>query len=391
VNQPLRILVISSVRPGEPAAGSVLLQRHLCESEQIAASILPERKGSLVWRIAHRLRLKSVASACMVLSKGRRWDRSVIEACQHALPDAILTVAHGDAYKCAVRVAARMRLPLISFYHDWWPDIPPLPYILRMSEARQFRMTYRQSAVALCVSEQMRWRLGEHPQAEVLFPIPSFTSGTKSEKVISTNVTGRIFRIVYGGNLAEYGPMLGEALFSLAELSHVRLEVRGNKPQWPVSLQERMKRTGNWLDFASGFEWQSWLQSSDAFLVPMVFDPGMRRRMETSFPSKLPEFAQFGKPIVVWGPEYCSAVQWARRGNRALCVTDPNPSILRGALEKLAASLPEQGRLAAKAREAAENDFNPERIQAQFLDALRRAILVRSGQNSRTVSKTPAA
>ena len=369
------------MRPGEPAAGSVLLQRHLCESEQIAVSILPERKGSLLWRIAHRLRLKNVASACMVLSKGRRWDRSAIEACQRAIPDAILTVAHGDAYKSAVRVAARMRLPLITFYHDWWPDIPPLPYVLRTSEARQFRMTYRQSAVALCVSEQMRWILGEHPQAEVLFPIPSFTSGTKSEKEISTNVTGRIFRIIYGGNLAEYGPMLAEALVSLAELSHVRLEVRGSNPQWPVSLQERMKRTGNWLVFASGFEWQSWLQASDAFLIPMVFDSGMRRRMETSFPSKLPEFTQFGKPIVVWGPEYCSAVQWARRGNRALCVTDPNPSALRQALEGLAASPLEQERLAKSACEAAAGDFNPERIQAQFMDVLRQAICAQTVSN----------
>jgi glycosyltransferase involved in cell wall biosynthesis len=374
VNQPLRILLVSSVRPGEPAAGSVLLQRHLCESEETTVSILPECKGGLVWRIAHRLGLKGVALACMVLSQGRRWDRSAVEACRRAAPDAILTVAHGDAHKSALRIAARMRLPLIAFYHDWWPDIPPLPHVLRMREAREFQMAYRQSAVALCVSEQMRRKLGEHPHAEVLFPIPGFTSTISSEEAIFTNGASRTFRIRYGGNLVEYGPMLGQALLCLADLPRVRLEVRGNGPLWPVSLQEQMKRSGNWLDFVAGFEWQFWLQSSNAFLVPMVFDPGMRRRMETSFPSKLPEFTQCGKPIVIWGPEYCSAVQWARPGHRALCVTDPNPTVLRCALERLAASPAEQERLAVSAREAARGDFNPERLQAQFIAALRRAV-----------------
>ena len=374
VNQTLRILLVSSVRPGEPAAGSVLLQHHLCESEDTNVSIVPECRGGLVWRIAHRLGLKGIALACMVLSQGRRWDGAAVEACRRSPPDAILTVAHGDAYKSALRMAARMRVPLIAFFHDWWPDIPHLPHVLRMREAREFQIAYRQSAVALCVSEQMRRKLGEHPHAEVLFPIPGVTSTVSSEKAIFTNRTSPIFRIRYGGNLAEYGPMLGRALSCLADLSRVRLEVRGINPHWPASLQARMKSSGNWQDFISGIEWQSWLQSSDAFLVPMVFDRGMRRRMETSFPSKLPEFAQCGKPIVIWGPEYCSAVQWARLGQRALCVTDPNPTVLRCALERLAASPAEQQRLAVSARDAARGDFNPERIQAQFIAALRRAV-----------------
>jgi len=378
VNQPLRILLVSSVRPGEPAAGSVLLERHLCEREQVAVSIVPECKGGLVWRLANRLGLKSVASACMVLNQGRRWDRSALEACHSAAPDAILTVAHGDAYKSALRIAARMDLPLVAFYHDWWPDIPPLPSVLRRREAREFRMAYDQSAIALCVSKQMRRQLREHPHAEILFPIPGFASATCSGKPIFANGNSRTFRIRYGGNLAEYGPMLGEALVCVADLAGVRLEVRGNSPQWPVSLQERMKKSGNWLDFIAGPQWQSWLQSSDAFLVPMVFDPAMRRRMETSFPSKLPEFTQFGKPIVIWGPEYCSAVQWARIGDRALCVTDPNPTALRRALERLAASPGEQERFALSARGAAEGDFNPERIEAQFLSALRKAVCARN-------------
>jgi glycosyltransferase involved in cell wall biosynthesis len=105
----------------------------------------------------------------------------------------------------------------------------------------------------------------------------------------------------------------------------------------------------------------------------MSFAPPHRRRMTTSFPSKLIDATQLGLPVVVWGPEYCSAVTWARKGDRALCVTDPNPLALRETLEELAASPAELQRLAKSSCNAATGDFNYERIQLQFMDALRRA------------------
>ena len=105
----------------------------------------------------------------------------------------------------------------------------------------------------------------------------------------------------------------------------------------------------------------------------MSFEAALRRRMTTSFPSKLVDAIQLGLPVVVWGPEYCSAVTWARKGDRALCVSDPNPLALRETLEELAASPSELRRLAKSACDAAAGDFNYERIQLQFMDALRRA------------------
>jgi glycosyltransferase involved in cell wall biosynthesis len=118
------------------------------------------------------------------------------------------------------------------------------------------------------------------------------------------------------------------------------------------------------------------LQGFQAALVVMSFALSHRRRMTTSFPSKMIDAMQLGFPVVIWGPEYCSAVKWARKGQRALCVTDANPLAIRRALEELAASPAEQERLAESSREAAATDFNHERIQAQFIDALRRAVQV---------------
>jgi hypothetical protein len=62
-------------------------------------------------------------------------------------------------------------------------------------------------------------------------------------------------------------------------------------------------------------------------------------------------------------------------------VTDPNPLAVRRVLEELAVSPFEQERLAKSAREAAAGDFNHERIQAQFMAALRRGICSRHLSN----------
>lgn len=95
------------------------------------------------------------------------------------------------------------------------------------------------------------------------------------------------------------GPMVGDALQALQDNAHVELVVRGTRPKWPAGFADKMDKQGMWLVFAPRVELDEWLESADAFLVPMVFDLEMRRPMETSFPSKLIEFAQFGKPLVV--------------------------------------------------------------------------------------------
>jgi hypothetical protein len=50
---------------------------------------------------------------------------------------------------------------------------------------------------------------------------------------------------------------------------------------------------------------------ADAIFVPMSFSPGDRANAEISYPSKLTDSTAAGLPLVIYGPDYCSAVQWA--------------------------------------------------------------------------------
>jgi glycosyltransferase involved in cell wall biosynthesis len=373
----IRVIVISSVRPEPTSAGQIVLHRHLVnqpgiEWESFGSEPVRLTASSAVRRAAGRLaqtRLQHFAHDFWAWRDGR-WLASLLPK---AVPDGeqpvVLTVAQGDACGAAWRFAQKHRLPLVTIFHDWWPDMVLAHSHFHKLLEKHFRELYHQSQLALCVSEGMRAVLGPHPNAQVLYPIPA-----KASPILSAQTPHGDFRIMYHGNLYDYGRMVAKALGELRTHPQVRLEVRGGNPRWTEHFRQEMQQNGLWHDFAPRAELDEWLGTADAFLVPMVFEPAMRRRMETSFPSKMLEMAQFGKPLVIWGPEYCSAVQWARQGNRALCVTDQNPDALRHALEKLAVSTDEQQRLAAAALQAAQTDFNPDRIQAQFMDALRSVI-----------------
>jgi len=140
---------------------------------------------------------------------------------------------------------------------------------------------------------------------------------------------------------------------------------------WPEVIRKEMTERGLLLPYAQREEFDAWLESADAFLVAQSFDEKHNRLMQTNFPSKLVEFAQFGKPLVVWGPSKASAPVWATESGQALVVDQENPECLKKALEILCADSSEQERLAAAAKELAAGPFGPERIQSDFLRWLR--------------------
>jgi hypothetical protein len=75
----------------------------------------------------------------------------------------------------------------------------------------------------------------------------------------------------------------------------------------------------------------------DFVFVPMAFDAdGMDYNMRVGFPSKLVEYTATGLPLLVWGPEYCSAVRWAQlHAPIAEVVTSKEVGEIDAALQRL--------------------------------------------------------
>ncbi|MEB3189195.1 MAG: glycosyltransferase family 4 protein, partial [Snowella sp.] len=174
------LLVISSVLPRPTSAGQIILHRHLSQLEQENVSVcpLPDKVNHPSWIMKllarlERTRWHRLGNDLAVLLNGWDWNRTINSSFSNASPSLVLTVAHGDGCWAALRFARRHRLPLVTIFHDWWPDIPALHSPLKKIIERRFQHLYHQSDLALCVSEGMRQHLGSHLNSHVLYPIPA--------------------------------------------------------------------------------------------------------------------------------------------------------------------------------------------------------------------------
>ena len=96
--------------------------------------------------------------------------------------------------------------------------------------------------------------------------------------------------IPIGGRLLIFGPM-DAALAQSVGLSAPNIELGGLLTSH--SLIETLR------------------ERADVLFVPMSFAKDYRANMEVSFPSKLADYTAAGLPLLIYGPNYCSAVRWA--------------------------------------------------------------------------------
>lgn len=370
------------MRPEPTSAGQIILYRHFCNRPESDLDVYGFEPTKLSFRMLLRRGLGKVAqfggifetlvNCAWVLWKGRWIDKDLPITVSKSQKTIVGTVAHGDGFYAAQRFAKKHGLPLVVFFHDWWPDMAgvPKPFVKFLDE--HFLSLAKSCKLGICVSEGMKRALGRGPNLEVLPPIPGQFENSPHPELQDKDKT--VFKVVYSGNLELYGPMLLEALRVFKGHPEIQLQVRGANPKWPEHAKKEMRDAGVWLEFAPRSELEAWLQSADAFLIPMVFEEKYRRRMETSFPSKLIEFAQFGKPLIVWGPEYCSAVQWGEQNENALCVKSPDVFELKKQLDFLCALPIQQKKYAEKSLEEASNEFDPHILQEKIRNLLKKYV-----------------
>jgi glycosyltransferase involved in cell wall biosynthesis len=375
-----RVIFISSVRPEPTSAGQIVLYRHFCNRPEFDLEIYgfePKKisSGMVLRRIFGSVArfggiFETLVNCAWVLWKGSWIDEDLPTKVERDQKTIVGTVAHGDGFYAAQRFAKKHSLPLVVFFQDWWPDMAgvPKPFVKLLD--KHFMALAKSCSLGICVCEGMKSALGGGGNLQVLPPIPAET--THPLKMVSSKATESKFKILYSGNLDLYGGMLLQALRVFKNHPAIELQVRGSNPNWPEDAKKEMREAGLWLDFAPRSELVAWLQSADAFLIPMVFDKKNRRRMETSFPSKLIEVAQFGKPLVVWGPEYCSAVQWGEQSDCFFYVTSCQPQELLKQIELFFEMPYPKQKCAASSLSALSKECNASLIQKSFQNFLKK-------------------
>jgi hypothetical protein len=380
-----RVLLASIAPPQNDCGVRVVLHRHLVERNPFEMCVVTNADfyrdhpgGTQLTLPAPLQRLRKsrfgpVLSPWLMDYETLIWPlanpRKFDEAVERFQPDVILALADNCLSSFALRSARKNKIPLAGLFLDWVPIMKGLHghAWTQPRLSRRFENFYRACDLAFCTSDGMQEVLGAHPNCHVIYPMPG---RHRVPENISPPKTGK-FRLAYVGSVQNfYGRMICSLIEKISLLADMEIIVVGPDADWPAETLQRAKAKGIYLGFKPPEEAASVLAGADALLVVMSFEPEHRRFMETSFTTKFLDYSAYGKPILLWGPEYCTPVRVARRGGGASVVDVPDANAVLAACRQIATEAPVRESLTEQAKKLHTGLFNPDRLQNIFVTEL---------------------
>jgi glycosyltransferase involved in cell wall biosynthesis len=371
------------------------MRRHLVERKDFETFVLTNHRFFVPGISSHcflrpvwlervmRTRFRRFIRQFEMLFLGRWMLTTALRMASEFKPDLVFTIPDNDVSWCAYLTARRLKLPLVTNFQDWWPqnqywsesERPFLP-VRRLIE-RRFRRMYVASELALCTSDGMKEFLGPHRNAVTLFPCP----GNASTNVSAARAPhgSKPLRVVYAGTIAsDYGQSVLSLARQLAGSPKFQFLVYGPNPDWNHADVSWAKAQGIYQGFIPHEQLRAILASADVFLAIMSFERRSEIMSRVSFTTKFLEYAQYGRPIVVWGPPYCQPVLVAKKTLAGLPVESPDPAAVVSAFERLTTGS-EYKRYAESALRAAKTFFAPDYIHEVFKTSI--LSVVRKAEN----------
>jgi hypothetical protein len=276
-------------------------------------------------------------------------------------------VSHGASWIAAAEAAERLEVPLHLICHDEWVRFPGA-LELGLDRENLFGRIYRSASSRLCVSPFMAENYQRRFGASSYVLYPSRTKDAQIRAFRSPTVqrhgTGLVY--AFAGSISSSGTVR-----ALARLAQALQPYKGELHVFGPDDAAAVMATG--LDQAN-VRFRGLLPSAqlidtlhseaDVLFAPMSFNLSDRANMELSFPSKLTDYTLADLPLLISGPDYCSAVQWARKHQGvAEYVTDFEGADFAEALKRLADPAHRRS-IAEKAMEVGEALFSHERAFA---------------------------
>jgi hypothetical protein len=230
-------------------------------------------------------------------------------------PEAVITVVWGYTWATAAAYAERAKLPLHLIIHDDLPSAGAWGAVERRVIHARLSHWYPKAASRLCVSPYTadEYRRRYNAIGDVLYPSRAMDSPVFTEPPDSLGQRCQPFTVAFAGSIYPiYVDGLRRIAAALRATSAGRLLVYGPRPSQSVCslLQEPNIELRGRLSAADLI--QQCRHEAHAIFVPMTYMDELRPNVEIAFPSKLADCTAMGLPLVIDGPEYCSAVRWAR-------------------------------------------------------------------------------
>jgi hypothetical protein len=155
------------------------------------------------------------------------------------------------------------------------------------------------------------------------------------------------------------------------QASNLQFRIYGGAPSWSDEFEREARARGVYRGRVPFDELRSEAPTADILLLPMGFGEDHAVVERTSFKTKFLDYLAFGRPILVWGPSYCSAARTAAEFDSAQVVADPSGVACLLGLQALAADNDRQRALVANARRMYKDRFHPDSIHAGLVGKLR--------------------
>ncbi len=384
-----RVLLVSIVPPKNDCGVRIVMHRQLVERnpfELHVASNADFDNGLLVHTtlrlpyLMYRLRKSRFGprlAPWITDYENLIWPLTANEALEEVVekfqPEVILTLAECGLCHIARKTAQRHRIPLAGLFLDWFPVMKG-HYGHKSAQrllSQRYRDLYATCDLAFCTSDGMQEMLGPHPNSHVIYPMPG--RHRVPEKTWPPR-SGK-FRVVYVGSVENfYGRMLCSLIEQIKRTSDLEIIVVGPNADWPKQLLERAQASGTYLGFKPPEEAAEVLASANALLSVMSFEKQHELFMRTSFTTKFLDYVAFGKPVILWGPEYCTPVRVAREHGGAAVVTTDDSGAVVSLCREIAADAALNEKLSNEAVHLRQTLFNPDRLQAIFVGEIEKLV-----------------
>ncbi len=369
----LKILLVSHTVPENKMGGALILFRHFVLKYDFEIGVVTNNPAEVPGMFHRRLleprllsRLKKTrlglwAEDYTHLVHSRIFDARIYEAAREFKPDIIFNVAETYFSFHAQQLAKKLGVPFAVYFMDWATFATRSHRWAKPHMDRMYRRLYRQADLALCISEGMKKELGPHPNAHVVYPSGADIHLTEPP----AKPANRKFTVCFAGNLFQwYGQMVRDLIVESGDAGEVRLTVFGTNHRWTKEFIDDQTLKGVFHGFRPFEQLVPEFQKADSFLLVMGFGADEALIERTSFKTKLLDYILFEKPVLVWGPEYSTAVELARKFDCAYCVTDSSPKAALAGMKELAANRPLQDRLVRNATAMRETELNHHRIHS---------------------------
>jgi hypothetical protein len=187
---------------------------------------------------------------------------------------------------------------------------------------------------------------------------------------------GSPFVALIAGNLGDwYGPML-EQLVQAAHRAGAPVEFRfyGSNPSWSQGFDRMARAQGIFRGQVPFAQLCNEAANADGLMLLMGFGDACAQVERTSFKTKFLDYISIQKPILLWGPPYCSAMRYAREFDSAECCASAQPEDFLRTITRLIADEGRQRELVAHARRMSRDRFNPETIHRGLVEQFHKLV-----------------